>query len=96
MPRVAVLAGVDGVAGATAYALYNILYCRWAPPFGQWINLYVQVLMAVVMLVPVAMTAHTLAVPAKGIGPFGIARPLVFFGRAAQGLAVKSNTLAGA
>ncbi|MRS97237.1 EamA family transporter [Ralstonia pickettii] len=56
------------LAGATAYALYNILYRRWALPFGQWLNLYVQVLTAVVMLVPVAMTAHSLAVPAKGIG----------------------------
>ncbi len=54
--------------GVMSYALYNILYRRWALPFGQWLNLYVQVLMAVVMLVPVALTAHSLAIPAKGIG----------------------------
>ncbi len=59
---------VLALAGAGAYALYNILYRRWALPFGLWLNLYVQVLVAVVMLVPVAMTAHSLAVPAKGIG----------------------------
>ncbi|CAJ0786589.1 hypothetical protein LMG7141_01811 [Ralstonia condita] len=54
--------------GATAYALYNILYRRWALPFGQWLNLYVQVLVAVVMLVPLALTAHSLSIPAKGVG----------------------------
>ncbi|WP_296227749.1 DMT family transporter [Ralstonia sp. UBA689] len=54
--------------GATSYALYNILYRRWAQPFGQWLNLYVQVLLAVVMLVPLALTAQSLAIPPQGIG----------------------------
>lgn len=54
--------------GATSYALYNILYRRWALPFGQWLNLYVQVLLAVVMLVPLALTAQSLAIPRQGIG----------------------------
>jgi len=54
--------------GATSYALYNILYRRWALPFGQWLNLYVQVLFAVVMLVPLALTAQSLAIPHAGIG----------------------------
>ncbi|RKP47715.1 DMT family transporter [Pararobbsia silviterrae] len=56
------------LVAATAYALYGVLYRRWAPPFGLWINLYVQVLIAVVMLIPLAFTAHSLAVPAAGVG----------------------------
>ena len=53
--------------GAAAYALYGILYKRWAPPFGQWLNLYIQVLIAVVLLSPLAMTANTLAIPLRGV-----------------------------
>ncbi len=56
------------VIGSAAYALYNILYRRWAPPFGQWMNLYLQALLAVVMLLPLALTAQSLAVPRQGIG----------------------------
>jgi len=64
----------DGLmlVGATCYALYGILFKRWSPPFGQWLNLYVQVLLAVVLLTPLAMTAESLAVPVRGI-------PLVLF-----------------
>jgi len=58
--------------GATCYALYGILFKRWSPPLGQWLNLYVQVLLAVALLTPLAMTAESLAVPARGI-------PLVLF-----------------
>ncbi|MHA6820497.1 DMT family transporter [Ralstonia pseudosolanacearum] len=54
--------------GSAAYALYNILYRRWAPPFGQWLNLYLQALLAVVMLLPLAFTARSLAIPQQGIG----------------------------
>ena len=58
--------------GSASYALYGILYKRWAPPFGQWLNLYAQVLLAVVMLTPLAASADSLAIPAAGI-------PLVLF-----------------
>ena len=54
--------------GSTAYALYGILLKRWAPPFGLWLNLYVQVLLAVLLLSPLALTASSLAIPAQGIG----------------------------
>ena len=56
------------LCGAGAYALYGVLYRRWAPPFGLWVNLYVQVLIAVIALIPLALTAHSLAVPLKGVG----------------------------
>lgn len=58
--------------GAAAYALYGILFKRWSPPFGPWLNLYVQALLAVALLTPLATTAETLAVPARGL-------PLVLF-----------------
>ena len=54
--------------GSAAYALYGILLKRWAPPFGLWLNLYVQVLLAVLLLSPLALTASSLAIPAAGIG----------------------------
>ena len=56
------------LVGAASYALYNILYRRWAPPFGQWVNLYLQVLVAVVVLLPLALTAQSLAIPRQGVG----------------------------
>ncbi|MDC7708677.1 DMT family transporter [Vogesella indigofera] len=58
--------------GSASYALYGILYKRWAPPFGQWLNLYGQVLLAVAMLTPLAASADSLTIPAAGI-------PLVLF-----------------
>lgn len=58
--------------GSASYALYGILFKRWAPPFGQWLNLYVQVGLAVLMLIPVAATAQSMAIPAAGV-------PLVLF-----------------
>ncbi|MGQ5524926.1 DMT family transporter [Chitinimonas sp. PSY-7] len=54
--------------GSASYALYGILLKRWAPPFGPWLNLYVQVVLGVVMLIPVALTAHSMAIPSQGIG----------------------------
>jgi drug/metabolite transporter (DMT)-like permease len=54
--------------GSAAYALYGILLKRWAPPFGLWLNLYVQVLLAVLLLSPLALTASSLAIPAAGLG----------------------------
>ncbi|SMF05662.1 DMT family transporter [Pseudogulbenkiania subflava] len=56
------------LVGSTAYALYGILLKRWAPPFGPWFNLYVQVLLAVAMLAPLALTADSLAIPRQGVG----------------------------
>ncbi|EEG08319.1 DMT family transporter [Pseudogulbenkiania ferrooxidans] len=56
------------LVGSTAYALYGILLKRWAPPFGPWLNLYVQVLLAVAMLAPLALTADSLAIPPQGVG----------------------------
>lgn len=60
------------LTGAACYALYGILYKRWSLPFGQWLNLYVQGLLAVALLAPLAMTAESLAVPARAV-------PLVLF-----------------
>jgi drug/metabolite transporter (DMT)-like permease len=55
------------LTASSAYALYSILLKRWPMPFDPWLNLYVQVLLAVVMLAPVAMTASSLAIPARGV-----------------------------
>lgn len=55
------------VLGSAAYALYGLLYRHWAPPLGQWLNLYAQVLLAVLMLLPLAATADSLAIPLAGI-----------------------------
>ncbi|MFC3533613.1 DMT family transporter [Vogesella facilis] len=55
------------VLGSAAYALYGLLYRRWAPPLGQWLNLYAQVLLAVLMLLPLAATADSLAIPLAGV-----------------------------
>ncbi|WP_024303239.1 DMT family transporter [Pseudogulbenkiania sp. MAI-1] len=54
--------------GSTAYALYGLLLKRWAPPFGPWLNLYMQVLLAVAMLTPLALSADSLAIPPQGVG----------------------------
>jgi len=54
--------------GSTSYALYGLLIRRWQLPFGPWLNLYLQVLLAVLLLVPVALSADSLAVPAEGWG----------------------------
>ncbi|PHV12825.1 DMT family transporter [Chitinimonas sp. BJB300] len=58
--------------GTSAYALYGILLKRWSPPFGAWLNLYVQVMLAMLVLTPLALTANSLAIPSQGI-------PLVLF-----------------
>lgn len=52
--------------GSSAYALYGILLRRWAPPFGAWLNLYVQVVLAVLLLSPLAASADSLAIPPAG------------------------------
>jgi drug/metabolite transporter (DMT)-like permease len=65
--------------GSASYALYGILFKRWAPPFGQWLNLYVQVVLAVLMLTPLAATAHSMAVPPAGV-------PLVLFAGVASSI----------
>lgn len=52
---------------SASYALYSILLKRWPMPFGPWLNLYVQVLLAVAMLAPLAMSASSLAIPPQGI-----------------------------
>ncbi|WP_439826912.1 DMT family transporter [Aeromonas enteropelogenes] len=54
--------------GAASYALYGLLIRRWQLPFGPWLNLYLQILMAVLLLVPVALSAESLAVPREGWG----------------------------
>lgn len=58
--------------GASAYALYGILFRRWSPAFGQWLNLYVQVLIAVVLLMPLAASSGSLSVSAAAV-------PMVLF-----------------
>ncbi|MNC36322.1 aromatic amino acid exporter [compost metagenome] len=54
--------------GAASYALYGLLIRRWQLPFGPWLNLYLQILLAVLLLIPVALNADSLAVPAEGWG----------------------------
>ncbi len=54
--------------GSVSYALYGLLIRRWQLPFGPWLNLYMQILLAVLLLVPVALSADSLAVPAEGWG----------------------------
>ncbi|WP_439836798.1 DMT family transporter [Aeromonas enteropelogenes] len=54
--------------GAASYALYGLLIRRWQLPFGSWLNLYLQILLAVLLLIPVALSAESLAVPAEGWG----------------------------
>ncbi|MGY2436965.1 EamA family transporter, partial [Escherichia coli] len=51
-----------------SYALYGLLIRSWQLPFGPWLNLYMQILLAVLLLIPVALTADSLAVPAEGWG----------------------------
>ena len=60
----------DGLilAGAASYALYGILLRRWAPPFGSWVNLYLQASLAVLLLLPLTLTAHSMAIPVEGAG----------------------------
>lgn len=52
--------------GAASYALYGLLIRRWQLPFGPWLNLYLQILLAVLLLIPVALSADSLAIPAQG------------------------------
>ncbi|MBZ6067292.1 DMT family transporter [Aeromonas schubertii] len=54
--------------GTTSYALYGLLLRRWQPPFGPWLNLYLQVLLAVLLLVPVAASADSLVIPQDAMG----------------------------
>lgn len=54
--------------GSVSYALYGLLVRRWHLPFGPWLNLYMQILLAVLLLIPVALCADSLAVPAEGWG----------------------------
>lgn len=57
------------LASSAAYALYTVLLKRWTPSgFGPWLTLYVQVLLATAMLAPMTVLAHSMAVPARGIG----------------------------
>lgn len=52
--------------GAASYALYGLLIRRWQLPFGPWLNLYVQILLAVLLLIPIALSADSLVVPREG------------------------------
>ncbi len=52
--------------GSASYALYGLLIRRWQLPFGPWLNLYLQILLAVLLLIPVALNADSLAIPAQG------------------------------
>lgn len=54
--------------GSASYALYGLLIRRWHLPFGPWLNLYMQILLAVLLLVPLALSADSMAVPAEGWG----------------------------
>ncbi|MFM5325491.1 DMT family transporter [Aeromonas veronii] len=54
--------------GSASYALYGLLIRRWHLPFGPWLNLYMQILLAVLLLVPLALSADSMAVPTEGWG----------------------------
>ncbi|QZA80789.1 DMT family transporter [Deefgea piscis] len=53
--------------GALAYALYGILLKRWALPFSPWLNLYLQIGFGVLFLIPVALSAQSLAIAPAAI-----------------------------
>ncbi|QBC43986.1 DMT family transporter [Iodobacter fluviatilis] len=68
------------LAGTVAYALYGILLRRWALPFKHWHSLYIQIVLAVLILIPVAFSTQSMAIPAEGVGLVlfaGIASSLV-------------------
>ena len=71
------------IVAAAAYALYGVLTKRWSMNLPQWQSLYVQILFAVLLLIPgffltpnIALTAHSIplvlyaAIPASVLAPW--------------------------
>ena len=54
--------------GTVSYALYGILLSRWTLPFKHWHSLYIQIVLAVVILIPLALSAGSMRIPAEGVG----------------------------
>lgn len=52
---------------AAVYALYCVLLKRWKMPFSTWKSVYVQCLFAVVMLTPLLLTSHRMAITASAV-----------------------------
>ncbi|SKA55346.1 DMT family transporter [Photobacterium toruni] len=57
---------------AVVYALYCVLLKRWKMPISNWHSVYVQCLFAVVMLTPLLLTSHRMAITAA-------AAPLIMY-----------------
>lgn len=51
-----------------SYSLYGILLKRWQFGLTGWNYLYIQILFSIVLLIPVALQAHSLEVTAKAAG----------------------------
>ena len=52
---------------AAVYALYCVLLKRWKMPFSTWKSVYVQCLFAVLMLTPLLLTSHRMAITASAV-----------------------------
>ena len=52
---------------AVVYALYCVLLKRWKMPFSTWKSVYVQCLFAVIMLTPLLLMSHRMAITASSI-----------------------------
>ncbi|KJF79712.1 EamA/RhaT family transporter [Photobacterium angustum] len=52
---------------AAVYALYCVLLKRWKMPFSTWKSVYVQCLFAVVMLTPLLLMSHRMAITASAV-----------------------------
>ncbi|WP_297476856.1 DMT family transporter [uncultured Photobacterium sp.] len=57
---------------AVVYALYCVLLKRWKMPISSWHSVYVQCLFAVMMLTPLLLTSHRIAITAA-------AAPLIMY-----------------
>ncbi|EAR57546.1 putative membrane protein [Photobacterium sp. SKA34] len=52
---------------AVVYALYCVLLKRWKMPFSTWKSVYVQCLFAVIMLTPLLLMSHRMAITASSV-----------------------------
>ncbi|KJF92332.1 multidrug DMT transporter [Photobacterium angustum] len=52
---------------AAVYALYCVLLKRWKMPFSTWKSVYVQCFFAVVMLTPLLLMSHRMAITASAV-----------------------------
>lgn len=77
----------DGIMlfGALCYALYSVMLRRWAVPIPVWPSLYIQILTAIVILVPLYLLTPTLPVTMAAVPiilysalPISILAPLLW------------------